>query len=154
MRMSLPGTPDGSREWRWANFPVPEGHLALMGLSLFLSRRWPKPLGRGRRLGLSMIMAGVALAAWATRAAGELDLEHPAGLVVDGPYRWSRHPMYVAWTMAYLGVAPAFDTRWPLFLSPVLGWWVRREARREETRLIATFGTDYLRYRDRVRRFV
>lgn len=152
--MSLRGTADGTRGWRWANFPLPEGHLVLLGLALFLSRRWPRPVGRARRPGWGMVVIGLALAAWATRAAGELDLGQPAGLVVDGPYRWSRHPMYVAWTVAYLGAALGLDTRWPLFLSPVLGWWVRRQALREEARLIAGFGADYLRYRDRVRRFV
>ena len=62
--------------------------------------------------------------------------------------------MYVAWTAGYVGAAFILGSRWPLILSPVLGWWVRREARREESRLIARFGADYLRYMERIRRFV
>ena len=101
-----------------------------------------------------MVMAGLVLAARATQVVGELDLNRPESLVVDGPFGWSRNPMYVAWTLSYLGAALALDTRWPLILSPVLGWWVRREVRREEAHLLARFGTDYLQYMDQVRPFL
>lgn len=126
----------------------------LLGLSLVLERRWPSPLRVDRRLGWPIMGAGIALAAWATRTAADTDLENPHRLVLDGPYGRSRHPMYVAWTLAYLGAGPAMSSRWPLILSPALGWWVRREAHREESRLIARFGGIYLRYMERVRRFL
>jgi protein-S-isoprenylcysteine O-methyltransferase Ste14 len=101
-----------------------------------------------------MLTSGTLLAVWATRTAGGIDLQQPDTLVIGGPFRWSRHPMYVAWTLAFLGSAPLLETRWPLVLSPLLGWWIRREVRREERDLIARFGNDYLRYMERVRRYI
>lgn len=152
-RWTVTGTPSHSRFFRWSNIPLPEGHLALLGLSLILERRWSKPLA-GRRLGWSLVVAGGVLAVWATRSTSTIELSSPARLVQEGPYRWSRHPMYLAWTLVYAGGALAAGSRWPLILAPGLGWWVRREVLREESRLIGLFGPEYLDYMDRVRRFV
>jgi protein-S-isoprenylcysteine O-methyltransferase Ste14 len=53
------------------------------------------------------------------RAAG-VDLERPNQLVDSGPYAFSRNPMYLAWTLGYVGVALVAGTAWPLLLLPVV----------------------------------
>jgi protein-S-isoprenylcysteine O-methyltransferase Ste14 len=142
--------------WRWSNVPLPEAHLTLFGLALLLERRraWPLAVPGGRRVGSALVLAGAVLAAAATRAAGDVDLAHPGRLVVTGPYRWSRHPMYAAWSLGYVGGALLGNTAWPLGLAPALAVWVGRDVRREERLLAEAFGADHARYRRSVRRVV
>jgi len=147
---------EGSRRWRWRNVPIPESHLVLMAAGFVLNAFWSRRITstRGvRPFGGSLIIVGAVVAAWATRAAGPVDLERPARLVTRGPYAVSRHPMYVAWTLIYVGVALVFNVLWLLVLLPLLGLLVHREARREESRLEDAFGDAYRTYRRRVRRY-
>jgi len=75
-------------------------------------------------------------------------------LIVSGPYRWVRHPFYVACALAFIanGLATA---NWFIFLTSaaVLVLLIKRTDR-EEARLIARFGEDYHLYMRRVGRFV
>ena len=74
-------------------------------------------------------------------------------IVTDGPFRFSRNPMYLATTGLYLGITLLVNTPWPLVLLPpmllVLHWGV---VRREERYLEAKFGEPYRAYKSRVRR--
>lgn len=146
-----------TQEWLWRNLPLPETHLGVFaaGLSLTLIKGLRVTSGRWRaRLGWLLIVEGIALAAWATRTAGTVDLEHPDRLVTGGPYARSRHPMYVAWTLIYVGMALALNSGWLLLLAPPLAWLVHRDTEREEHRLIEAFGSEYEAYRSRVRRYL
>ena len=76
-------------------------------------------------------------------------------VVMTGPYRFSRNPMYVGITLLYVGVAIWVNTVWPLLFLPVIlivmhhGVIVREEAYLERT-----FGEEYRQYRQRVRRWL
>lgn len=107
-----------------------------------------------RRIGWPLVVTGAGVAVWATREAGATDLERPDRVVTSGPYSFSRHPMYVAWTCAFAGVGLARDSAWLVSLLPPLATLVHRAAQIEEARLTAAFGADYLAYRDRVRRYL
>ena len=76
-------------------------------------------------------------------------------IVTDGPFRFSRNPMYLATTGLYLGTTLLVNTPWPLVLLPpmllILHWGV---VRREERYLEAKFGEPYRAYKSRVRRWV
>ena len=100
------------------------------------------------------MVAAVALGTWAVRTAGRTDLEHPDRLVTGGPYALSRHPMYVAWTLFYVGSALVANTKWPLMLMPLLVGITHREALGEEERLLEEFGPDYAAYQAQVRRYL
>ena len=80
---------------------------------------------------------------------------HPSSLVVRGPYTFTRNPMYVAMTLLYLGATLAIGTAWALVLLPlpllILNAVVIPF---EERRLSQTFGDDYRRYTERVRRWI
>lgn len=58
----------------------------------------------------------------------------------------SRNPIYVAWTLIYLGVALVLNTAWLLLLVPLLAALIHREAQREEERLEEAFGSEYRAY--------
>ncbi len=61
--------------------------------------------------------------------------------MTNGPYAIIRHPMYLGWTIAYVGLALAGDNGWLALLLPALFALVRREARHEEQALRRRFGT-------------
>jgi protein-S-isoprenylcysteine O-methyltransferase Ste14 len=76
-------------------------------------------------------------------------------IVTHGPFRFSRNPIYLANSFAYLGLTLVFNTPWPLLLIlpmlAILYWGV---IRREERYLEAKFGDPYLIYKARVRRWI
>lgn len=146
----------GPSRWRWTNVPLPEAHLGIGALGAVLSVLWPRRLTwePARRIGWFLLCGGVALATWATRAAGATDLVRPDRLVTGGPYALSRHPMYVAWTAIFVGLALVARAVWLLLLGPLLVVVIRRETRQEEERLADVFGVEYQMYRARVRRYL
>ncbi len=144
--------------WRWANVPIPEAHLILIVVGAALSVLWPLSIspdgGWVMGIGAVLILGSVAVMVWATHAAGRVRLAEPDRIVTTGPYRVSRHPMYVAWTSLYLGLAGILSSGWLLILLPVLAIWVHWEATREEKRLVEAFGSAYEEYRSQVRRYL
>lgn len=107
-----------------------------------------------RRVGWLLVAAGVAVAGRATREAGDVDLNRPDRVVTTGPYAVSRHPMYVAWTLGFVGVGLVLDSAWLLTLLAPLAALIDRAARAEEDRLATVFGMRYAAYRAQVRRYV
>lgn len=76
-------------------------------------------------------------------------------LVTDGPYRFTRNPMYLGMACAYAGAALAAGALWSLALLPLVLLIVDRVIiPREEAHLAASFGEEYERYRGRVRRWL
>lgn len=75
-------------------------------------------------------------------------------LVISGPYRYSRNPMYVSLTLAYLGEAGLLVQFWPLIsLILVLAYvnWIVIPL--EEEVLIVDYKEEYKSYCSRVRRW-
>jgi len=76
-------------------------------------------------------------------------------LVTDGVYRWTRNPMYLGMSLAYLGFAIVLDSLLALILFvPVFVIVTREVIEREEAYLTARFGDAYRDYRANVRRWV
>ncbi|MGH9495165.1 MAG: methyltransferase family protein [Candidatus Sulfotelmatobacter sp.] len=77
-----------------------------------------------------------------------------AKLVDYGPYRFTRNPMYIGLTLAYLGEAGLLKQPWPVVVLPFviayLNWIVIPV---EEAKLAEVFPGDYERYRSQVRRW-
>ena len=74
-------------------------------------------------------------------------------LVTTGPYRFVRHPFYLAFAMA--AVANFLTTaNWYLLATSGAAWLlIAIRTRKEEQNLIARFGDDYRRYMGRTGRF-
>ena len=76
----------------------------------------------GRRLGVLLFAAGVALYRVAGRALGDAlsPLVSPrpgAALVTSGPYRYLRHPMYIGQALIALGAPLTLGCRWVVWLA-------------------------------------
>jgi protein-S-isoprenylcysteine O-methyltransferase Ste14 len=149
---------DKNAAWRWANVPLPEAHLVGLGAGFLIQliAPWtlPWPSWIGHALGWPLILAGLWLAAWAVRTAADVKLERPNQLVRSGPYAFSRNPMYLAWTLAYAGIALVANAAWPLLLLPAVLLVTHLGVVREERFLERRFGTAYRTYETSVRRYL
>jgi protein-S-isoprenylcysteine O-methyltransferase Ste14 len=147
-----------SSSWRWDNIPLPEPHIIgiLTSGALHLARPWRLPGNKPlyRDVGWSLVGTGVAISASAVRAASDVELERPSTLISSGPYAISRNPMYVGWTLLYLGVSLVTRNAWMVASLPLVGGIIHREVLREEHTLEGVFGVEYSRYRKFVLRYI
>lgn len=105
------------------------------------------------------MLAGGVLTGWALverqrHEAGEFDLERPQTLVTTGPYALSRHPMYVGWWLIHLGFGALRGSAWVLLTVPPAILLEHRAVLTEEYRLVQAFGSQFLRYAERVPRYL
>jgi protein-S-isoprenylcysteine O-methyltransferase Ste14 len=76
-------------------------------------------------------------------------------LVIAGPYKITRNPMYLVLAFVYLGIAIADQSVWALILLPVVLAIIQRRAiEPEEAFLEKRFGANYIRYKENVRRWL
>ena len=138
--------------------------LLLPGLVAFIVPAWIAWPLRERVLhlvGMPPFAAGVALLLWCVRefaVSGKGTLapwDPPRHLVVSGPYRVSRNPMYVAVTLILIGWAGAFQIRaqWYYALVVVAAFHAR-VVLAEEPWAARTFGVEWQRYKERVPRWL
>ncbi len=140
--------------------------LALPGVVAFAVPLWLALSGSardGRDLwapGWPSLFAGVALLLWCVRefyVAGRGTLapwEPPRKLVISGPYRFSRNPMYIAVVAVLLGWAALFRSRTLLIYALAVAITVHfRVLLAEEPWARRTFGAEWEEYRTRVPRW-
>jgi protein-S-isoprenylcysteine O-methyltransferase Ste14 len=76
-------------------------------------------------------------------------------IVVTGPYRFTRNPMYLMMVIVCIGFAIILSDAWTVILTPVCGYLIYRVAiRHEEVYLEGKFGDSYRDYKARVRRWI
>jgi protein-S-isoprenylcysteine O-methyltransferase Ste14 len=118
------------------------------------------PVTAARILGAVLIVGAVAIAVPAFRAMARAGTSFrteraTTAIVTDGPFGYTRNPIYVALTLLYGGIALAINSLWVLLLIvPVLIVMRRGVIAREERYLEGKFGDAYLRYKQRVRRWL
>jgi protein-S-isoprenylcysteine O-methyltransferase Ste14 len=111
-------------------------------------------------LAVALIVLGLGLEGWAGtrfRQAGTNIVPYsPAtALVTDGPYRFTRNPMYLGFALTYIGLAVGLNAPIALaLLLPCLLVMSGGVIKREERYLEARFGRAYLDYKARVRRWL
>ena len=116
--------------------------------------------GFPHRAGWALAVVGFLIVGWAVarfvKAKTHIDVRNPATtLVSDGPYRFSRNPMYLAATLLYTGVAIAYGKTATLaLLIPCLVVMHYGVITREERYLDGKFGDAYRTYRAKVRRWL
>jgi len=76
-------------------------------------------------------------------------------LVTEGPYRFTRNPIYLGFFLIYLGFTLLAGTLWGLIASPFLIWTITHAViQAEEIYLDKKFGDTYKEYRSRVRQWI
>lgn len=140
--------------------------LAAIAVSVFLNAFYPLPWfaqplsGILYAIGWLMIAAFVALnisAVRAMRRAGttvrpDRGTDH---LVTEGPFSFTRNPLYLAGTIFVLGIGLVSGIVWFLLLAVLAAFAVQKLAiEREERHLQARFGKTYADYAGRVRRWI
>jgi protein-S-isoprenylcysteine O-methyltransferase Ste14 len=122
----------------WSSDPLP------------ISLRWS---------GVAALLTGAALLIWTFRTLGTnltdtVVTRQSHTLVVNGPYRWIRHPLYSSAALLIVAISLA-AANWFFFVTgvAVLSILIVR-TRTEEQHLVARFGDSYERYMKRTGRFV
>jgi protein-S-isoprenylcysteine O-methyltransferase Ste14 len=143
--------------------PPPLIYVIIFGLALALHQFVPLaflPMIPARVAALIFLGAGVILLVWCNvlfrRAHTSLVPVKPSTtLVIAGPYRLTRNPMYVGLLCVYIAAALWFDEVWALILAPLVVLAVQRLAiAKEERYLERKFGDAYRQYRIHVRRWI
>lgn len=112
-----------------------------------------------RAAGLAVGLAGAGLLVWAAVLLGRFLLHEAAlredhALIVSGPYRFVRHPVYAGFLALLLGSGVASLNVYVLLLWPVSLAGILLQAASEEQLLGARFGREYERYAARTGRLV
>ncbi|MBY0414172.1 MAG: isoprenylcysteine carboxylmethyltransferase family protein [Bdellovibrionales bacterium] len=79
--------------------------------------------------------------------------EQTKTLAVSGPYRYVRHPQYVAFIIVMFGFLLQWPTLVTLIMFPILVWTYVRLAKKEEKDVEKIFGNDYRKYASETPRF-
>lgn len=110
--------------------------------------------------GTVVFLLGIALLVWSVRPfrrtgqRPEPWLPSPE-MITDGPYRYSRNPMYLAMTLIQMGIGFFFGNLWLVGLSlPALAVVHFIAVKPEERYLTEKFGAPYQEYCRRVRRYL
>jgi protein-S-isoprenylcysteine O-methyltransferase Ste14 len=104
---------------------------------------------------VSIFLDGGAMARFQRAGTNIIPFKPTTALVTDGPYRFTRNPMYVGMAALYVAIAVGFGLIWALILLPAVLLAVDRLViAREEPYLEGLFGERYLEYKRRVRRWI
>ena len=117
---------------------------------------------RGAWLGSAVLIfgLGLALAIWAIatirRAGTRVETYKPTTTIVaEGPFRFTRNPIYIGMLLGQIGLAVGFDSLWILIMLVPFYLVIRYGVvAREEAYLEHKFGDVYLGYKSRVRRWL
>jgi protein-S-isoprenylcysteine O-methyltransferase Ste14 len=113
-----------------------------------------------RALGALPLAAGIGVVLWVARMFRRRDttirpFEESSSLVVEGPFRISRNPVYLSLVLALLGVGLLLGSLTPFLVVPAFALLIdRRFIRVEEAMLERRFGSQYLALKSRVRRWL
>jgi protein-S-isoprenylcysteine O-methyltransferase Ste14 len=144
-------------------FPPPFVYIGFILAGAVLQRLWPVGFaadwwqswvgGVLVALGVALMLAGVTKF---RRAGTNVPPNRPAlVLVTDGPWRYTRNPLYLSLALAQLGIGVATNSVWiVLLVVPVLIVIRYAVIAREERYLEAKFGAPYRDYKASVRRWI
>ena len=111
-------------------------------------------------LGIIPMLLGVALNLVADGAFHKFNttvkpFQESSSLVTNGVYRISRNPMYLGFVLILIGIAVLLRSLTPFLIILAFGIWVQRKFITVEERMLAEkFGTEWLAYRQRTRRWL
>lgn len=150
--------------YAWAMRPLPPVYF-LLGIGAMLALHRFVPVARWvaepwNALGAILVVAGLGLSIYAAslfrkRGTGIKPFSEATALVVEGPYRFTRNPMYLGLTIALAGVAILLGTATPWLVVPPFVWIITVQyVVKEEAMLRQRFGGEYEAFTRRVRRWI
>lgn len=159
---------EGTPAHAGVHFPPPFVYVGGILTGWLLGRAWPWPItqaGSGASTARLVVAAVFAVAYLALflgalsafrRAHTTLIPNRPAtAFVSEGPYGWTRNPMYVSMALLYLAVALWMNSWWALLMLVVVVFVIQSAViAREERYLSARFPDAYRAYCARVRRWI
>jgi protein-S-isoprenylcysteine O-methyltransferase Ste14 len=144
--------------------------IPFIGMMLILWPGWTLPIIRitvpesflltARFAGIMFLLAGSFLQGWGRITLGRsfrLGCVAPAQddkLVINGPYRYIRNPMYTAVLCRCLGHALIVPSIAILFIFFCLMFLIIKMIPEEENNLLPSYGRDYLEYMDSVKKMI
>ncbi|MFY9852744.1 MAG: isoprenylcysteine carboxylmethyltransferase family protein [Terracidiphilus sp.] len=162
---SVKRTVEVDRRWRWG-WPI----LAVFVAAFLLFRFTVRPPAFLTAVVLPhtiwtdlladvLALAGMVFALWGRITLGRNwnlypSLKENHELIVRGPYKYVRHPMYTGFVSMLLGAVLWYGTAigFVWFLASFLGTWLK--LRQEEKLLTAHFGENYRLYKIRVKAII
>lgn len=156
----------GSRRRGWVVVPPPPLFAFAFAGGMWLNRAVPLPVAPsafadiargvgGFVIGAAALMIASAAILFALRRTTIVPHRHASALIVVGPYRFTRNPMYVGLTALCVGAALVANTSWPLLLVLAPVWLLHAKTIPfEETTMERAFGDDYREYCRLVRRWL
>lgn len=144
-------------------FPPPFIYAIALLVGIFADRLLPSTLPRSVWIDVvaaaifvaGFALAGSAIARFRARGTAVLPSRPSSALVVDGPYRFTRNPMYGGLTLVYLAIALWTASLWACLLLVAVLFIVRYAViAREERYLTTKFGADYVAFTKHVRRWL
>jgi protein-S-isoprenylcysteine O-methyltransferase Ste14 len=140
----------------------PAIYLIAIVTGLILHFAWPIPFipRSARSFGALIAVSAAALFVWSIRTFQSVGTPVPGNrptttIVQSGPYRFSRNPIYLAFSLFQTGIAFGVDDAWILVtLLPAISVMSLVVIPREERYLEARFGEDYTKYKGSVRRWL
>jgi protein-S-isoprenylcysteine O-methyltransferase Ste14 len=112
-------------------------------------------------VGLGVMAGGITLMIAAQMNMGQAwrigvpeTVEDTQSLITDGLHSLSRNPIYLGVMIYLVGTAVMLPSPLTLFAATATFWLVQQLIRSEEAFMEATFGEDFRRYKQRVRRWI
>jgi protein-S-isoprenylcysteine O-methyltransferase Ste14 len=112
-----------------------------------------------RWAGVVLVIAGAVLLIWTFRSLGTnltdtVVTRTAHTLVVHGPYRWIRHPLYSSAGLMIAALSLIAANWFLLIIGVAVLCVIVMRTRTEEQNLVARFGDSYRKYMDRTGRFL
>ena len=144
-------------------FPPPLIYALAVIAGVLLERRWSLPIGTAvlRPMLAWLLSAGFLLlmvssvGTFRRKRTSFLPFRPATTLVIAGPYRYTRNPMYVAAAALTIAFGLWLNTWWPIvLLIPTLAIVWYYVIAREESYMRRRFGAEYDTYTKQVRRWL
>jgi protein-S-isoprenylcysteine O-methyltransferase Ste14 len=148
----------------WARRIVPPGWFVLALLGALALQHW-LPIAPLRplllsRLGIPLVLAGsvlsfAGLGAFTLARTPVIPFRPSTALVTTGVYRFTRNPMYLGLTLILAGTGLSLASLGALVPLPLFVWIMEHGYIRPEERFLEEiFGSNYLRYKSEVSRWL
>jgi protein-S-isoprenylcysteine O-methyltransferase Ste14 len=106
-------------------------------------------------IAIALVLMGWAVATFARLRTPVIPIRRARTLVEEGPFKLTRNPMYLGFTVLYVGIVFVANALWPLvFLPEAIALTYLFAIRLEEEYLKREFGEAYTAYCARVRRWL